>query len=92
MGTLTEELLRQVVVPIAFAYVAAFEREFVQNAPNNSGNLIRNTKVHQVGPFEFDIVGPPYALQKARGVLCHRLVGQEIHSFNAVYKRLWAQT
>ena len=68
MGTLTEELTRQVLVPIANKWVAACERELEQNSPNNTGNLIRNTKVHQVGPFEFDIVGPLYALDIEKGI------------------------
>ena len=68
MGTLTEELVRQVLAPIAGKYVAACERELEQNSPNNTGNLIRNTKVHQVGPFEFDIVGPLYALDIEKGI------------------------
>jgi|TARA_R110000824_G_scaffold182024_5_gene362920 hypothetical protein len=68
MGTLTEELLRQVVVPIAGAVVAACESELVLNSPNKTGNLIRNTKIHQIGPLEFEIVGPPYALDIERGI------------------------
>jgi hypothetical protein len=68
MGTLTEELRRQVLGPVANAIVAACESALTQNAPSSTGNLVRNLNIHQVGPSEFDIVGPLYALDIEKGI------------------------
>ena len=68
MGSLSNEIRRQIAAPIMAEVVRAFESALQQNTPSVSGNLKNSLKVHKVGEFRYVLFGPDYAKDVEYGV------------------------
>lgn len=61
MGTLTQEVHKQIAEPALRLVVQAIEEGLDRNTPSMSGNLKANLVFRRAGVYEFQLYGPPYA-------------------------------